>query len=373
MNKLNFLVVDKLNANDDSYKVLLLNKINGDRVFINEVVATVETSKATIDIVSPFEGYINSIQIGIDDFVEPGQKIAIISEDKNQVIDKFDFSENLENNPDYKLKKFTKKALELIYKLNLDINLFDKNDHVTSEDINSYLLMLKADKFDPKEELINIGPDDILLIGGQGTANMLIDLIVSQGRYRIAGIVDPNLLPGTVIDGVKVLGGDELLSNLAASKTINIALSFTALNNLKAREEKYHEFKRLGFCFPVLIHPDASVEKSAFLGEGTIVLAGAIVGSKAQISEINFVNTGSVISHEVVAGLNNHFAPNSTIAGKVIIGKNNLFGMNSSIFMGLTIGNMNIINNGVPLYNSIENFKKIHFDFEVKEINIIKK
>ncbi len=369
------LFVENINANDDYYKVTALFSSEDNLVKAGEIILSLETSKAEFDITAPKEGYLYYLNVKVGDNVRSSQKFAVIvnmpilkgSEIYNKI-----FDSNITPTPDFERDKFTKKAYELILENQLDCSEFSSYDKVTSKDVTDFLSkkteQIRVSSLFESQLNHETSSNNIFLLGGLGTARMLIDLLNSLNTFSISGIIDPGLKKGSEIDGVQVLGGEEVILEMIKNQPLNIALSFTSLSDLNKRMLKYIELKKLGVQFPVLIHPDAIVERSVKLGEGSIVLAGSIIGSHANLGPLNFVNTGSIVSHEVTASCNNHFAPNSTIAGKVSIGANNLFGMNCSVFMGLKIGNNNIVQNGVSLFNSLGNNTRLS-STTIKNIN----
>jgi pyruvate/2-oxoglutarate dehydrogenase complex dihydrolipoamide acyltransferase (E2) component len=56
-------------------------KQEGDRVVAGDIVAELETDKATLEIESPVAGYVKRLLVGQGDAVDPGQAIAEIAED----------------------------------------------------------------------------------------------------------------------------------------------------------------------------------------------------------------------------------------------------------------------------------------------------
>jgi pyruvate/2-oxoglutarate dehydrogenase complex dihydrolipoamide acyltransferase (E2) component len=56
-------------------------KQEGDRVVAGDIVAELETDKATLEIESPVAGYVKRLLVGQGEAVDPGQAIAEIAED----------------------------------------------------------------------------------------------------------------------------------------------------------------------------------------------------------------------------------------------------------------------------------------------------
>jgi sugar O-acyltransferase (sialic acid O-acetyltransferase NeuD family) len=361
MSNYSFVLIERLDANSEDYSLHLDRTLDGSYINEGSIIGAVETSKTLVDLIAPASGYVFFRLTDKSSTVVPGDIVAVLSPKllaKDAVETLFnEYTSQAISTPKISSNtRFSKKASELMSKLNLSEDLFARFTIVTEDvvlrvanEVNSSLDSTKPSiirkKFDNK---------DLLLIGAGGTAVMIADLLKSTG-YIPVGIIDNKVSNGSIVNGIEVVGSDLDLEDYFDKGIRNVVLSFTSITSLNKRLIQWGILKKIGFSFPVFIHKDSSVEKSAHLDEGTIVLAGGIVGSCASLSSINFVNTGAVISHEARVGVNNHFAPNCTIAGRVQIGSNNVFGMCSTVFMDLQIGSSNIIQNGANIFTSIDN------------------
>lgn len=72
-------------------------------------------------------------------------------------------------------------------------------------------------------------------------------------------------------------------------------------------------------------------------GPGSVVLAGSIVNSGADISEGVIVNCGAIVEHGCRIGAYSHVAPGAVIAGDVELGADVWIGANATVLQGLSI------------------------------------
>lgn len=122
----------------------------------------------------------------------------------------------------------------------------------------------------------------IPLIGfGAGShARVLLEIMVAEGRYEIAGLLDADsALHGHMSGGVGVLGGDELLETLIARGICHAFMGLGSVADTRLRQRIFEQAKAAGLQFVSVIHPSAVIAPSAQLGEGCAVLAGAVVGT----------------------------------------------------------------------------------------------
>lgn len=90
--------------------------------------------------------------------------------------------------------------------------------------------------------------------------------------------------------------------------------------------------------FPVLMHPNISISKSAKIGEGTVVMSGVSINSEANIGKHCIINTNASIDHECVIENYVHISPNAALAGHVEVGEGTHIGIGTSIIQGIKIG-----------------------------------
>jgi acetyltransferase-like isoleucine patch superfamily enzyme len=200
-----------------------------------------------------------------------------------------------------------------------------------------------------------ITPRSLLIVGAGGHARVLIDLLDASGQYDVVGLVDSHLPAGSLVNGFPVLGPDssEHLQSLAAQGIELATNAVGGINDRALRSSVCSRIQSAGFLLPVLVHPSATVDRSAHLGAGTQVLAGAYVGAGAQIGADCIVNTHAVVSHDCVLGDHVTVSPGAMLAGGVRVGANTLIGMGATVYLGLTIGSRVVVANGAAVFADV--------------------
>ena len=134
-------------------------------------------------------------------------------------------------------------------------------------------------------------------------------------------------------------------------------------DNLAARWKVFRWGLEKGFDFPNLIHPRASVDASASLGKGNIILANATIDYEVEIEDVNYFDIGCLISHNNTIGNNNFITTGSATAGNVKFGNNNFVGMHSTFTDHVVVGNenffsaKNLVNRNIPDKRKIVTFQ----------------
>ena len=118
--------------------------------------------------------------------------------------------------------------------------------------------------------------------------------------------------------------------------------------------------KKKGFKFPSIISPLAYVSHKAKVGEGTIIMHGAIVNSGAIIGKNCIVNSKSLVEHDAIVGNNSHLSTRSTLNGGVTLGKNCFVGSHAIIKQGVSVGKNTFINANLFIDKNIKYNSKIY-------------
>lgn len=192
----------------------------------------------------------------------------------------------------------------------------------------------------------------IVLIGGGGHCKVIIDIIKNIREYDIVGITEKKIDADKVLD-VPIIGDDNVLKNTYKSGVEYAFISLGAIDNVKLREKLYKKVKNIGFKVPKLIHKSAVVSPYAKIGEGTCVMAGAVINAGVKVGNNSIINTGSIIEHDCIIGDNVQISPGAILAGNIKVKNNSLIGMGSNIIQGVTIGENVTIGAGAVVINDI--------------------
>jgi acetyltransferase EpsM len=196
-------------------------------------------------------------------------------------------------------------------------------------------------------------PSALIIFGGGGHGKTIIDLVRSLGTYRIVGIIDDTLPPGSEVIGVPVLGG---AASLVEWRVRGIRMAVNAvggIGNVAVRIKVFEMLEKAGFVCPVLVHPSAVVERSARLDPGVQVCALVYVGSDARIGYGTLINTGAIVHHDCAIGKVVNLSPGATLAGNVHVENHAQIGMRATINMKITIGEGAMLGNGCTVKKDV--------------------
>jgi sugar O-acyltransferase (sialic acid O-acetyltransferase NeuD family) len=182
----------------------------------------------------------------------------------------------------------------------------------------------------------------ILLIGGGGHSRSCIDVIESERKYRILGIVERSVKNQNPVLGYDLLGIDEDLPKLIKNCQ-NALITVGQIKSAELRKKIYSNLKELGAKLPVIISPKAHVSKHIQIDEGTILMHGVIINAGASIGKNCIINSQALIEHDSVVESNCHISTGVKVNGSVFVGKETFIGSGSVIYDSVHIGEKCII------------------------------
>jgi sugar O-acyltransferase (sialic acid O-acetyltransferase NeuD family) len=171
--------------------------------------------------------------------------------------------------------------------------------------------------------------EKIVLIGGGGHCNSVIDVIELENKYEIIGIVDDNeSLIGKDILGYKVIGTDKDLPNIFESCK-NAVITVGQITLESVRVKIFQQLKEIGFQLPVIVSPLAYISRSSNIGEGTVIMHHSLLNSNSKVGANCIINTKALIEHDAVVGDNCHISTGAILNGGTVVKDNTFFGSNA--------------------------------------------
>lgn len=191
----------------------------------------------------------------------------------------------------------------------------------------------------------------VFIWGAKGHALVLVDILVKR-NIEVVHFFD-NDSSIKELRGRSVLGGwDAFLKwNKHCKEKYGFAIAIGGDN--KGRYELQEKIKAFGHIPVQIIHSSAIIESSVVIGEGSHILAGAIICSDVRIGQAVIVNTGAQINHESVIEDGAHIMSGVTIAGCVTVKKFANVGSNATVFPRITIGELSYLGAGSVANQSI--------------------
>ncbi len=192
----------------------------------------------------------------------------------------------------------------------------------------------------------------LLLIGGGGHCHACIDVIESEQKHRIAGIVLPTRGDHADVMGYPIIGADEDLPALL-TKTPKAIVTVGQIKSAAVREKLFELLKTHGADLPIIQSPFSYCSKHALIGEGTILMHGSLVNAGAQVGANCIINSQALIEHDVEIADHCHISTGAKVNGSVRIGKGTFVGSGSIVKEGVKIGAAVVVGTGQLILNDV--------------------
>jgi sugar O-acyltransferase (sialic acid O-acetyltransferase NeuD family) len=183
----------------------------------------------------------------------------------------------------------------------------------------------------------------ILLIGNAVTAQILYSYIRPDPRYKIVALaVDDAYLSNGGIEGVPSVGLSLMQVSFPPEKyRLMMAIGYSNLN--KTRESLFLRLKGMGYAIETYVHPNACIYTDHSLGEGSVILPGAIIEPHVRVGANTMIWCNVTLAHHSVVSENCWIAAGTVISGQAKVLRNTFVGVNATVVNEVTVGEYNIV------------------------------
>ncbi|MDH4341402.1 MAG: NeuD/PglB/VioB family sugar acetyltransferase [Thermoleophilia bacterium] len=350
--------VPLVNPNEPEVQVIAVAVEAYSQISSGDVLCTVETSKATVDVESPYDGWVGEIGVVVDGRATAGDLVCEIFDARPEPATKGSSTEAPSTRPAG--VRLTRKAEKLALEEGIDLSTLPTGRFLTESDIEALIGRgREAETIDPAI-VGRVGDRSVVVFGAGGLAKSLIELMRAVGDFEPICVLNDHPDRVSEVLGVPVLGGREYLEPL---RGLGVSYAVNAVGAVRRIEDRIgisELLEEAGFELPALVDPAAYVAPSAMLSPGAQVFAGAAVCSSASIGRHAIVNTNAVVSHDCVIGDFVHVAPGALLAGEVEVGRSTLIGMGATAVVYLKIGESVIVGNGAVLNEDVPDGTIVH-------------
>lgn len=187
--------------------------------------------------------------------------------------------------------------------------------------------------------------EDLILVGGGGHCQSVIDVIEAGGQFRVAGIVDAPEKVGTTVCGYPVIATDDDLPVLVQTYRYFL-VTVGQINSGATRTRLFHRINQLGGILPTVIAATAYVSRHATVGAGTVVMHRAFVNAGARVGANTIINTAALVEHDAQIGDFCHISTGAIINGTCVVGDGCFVGSNAVLVQGIRLSPGGVIGAG---------------------------
>lgn len=163
----------------------------------------------------------------------------------------------------------------------------------------------------------------VIIIGASGHGKVVADTILQSGD-QVRGFLDDNPELGESFIGFPVLGTVDQFVDYTDAKFV------VAIGSAKIRENIVEKLD--GVTWYTAIHPRAIISPlETSIGEGTVVMAEAVINAGTKIGNHCIINTGAVVEHDNRIEDFVHISVGAKLAGTVHVGKGTWIGIGATV------------------------------------------
>ena len=186
---------------------------------------------------------------------------------------------------------------------------------------------------------------DIIIIGAGGHAKVVADIACKLG-HNVLGFLDDNDSTPAKILGFDYLGCIDKCTSFGSDVEFVVGIGD---NNTRQKIVNKYDLK-----YAFLVHPSAQIGLEVSIGDGTVVMANAVVNSDTTVGKHCILNSGCIVEHDNVIADFVHLSPNATLCGRVSVGERTWIGAGATVKNGVAVcGDCVVGTGGVVVKNIV--------------------
>ena len=161
-------------------------------------------------------------------------------------------------------------------------------------------------------------PNNLILVGGGGHCQSVIDVIEAEGTWNIVGILDVAHKVGKRVLGYEIIGTEAQVPSLIKEHFFLVTVG--QIRTSEPRRRLFQLIGQAGGTFPTITSPHAYVSPHATLGEGSIIMHQALVNAGTSVGVNSIINSQALIEHGTRIGSHCHIATGAILNGDCQVG-----------------------------------------------------
>jgi sugar O-acyltransferase (sialic acid O-acetyltransferase NeuD family) len=196
--------------------------------------------------------------------------------------------------------------------------------------------------------------EDLVILGAGGMSREIADAVADinrvERRWNLLGFLDDDAAKhDKIVAGLPVLGPIDCARQHAAHYIVGVARVGDPWRRRRIVERLALPRER----FATIIHPSATISRSATIGVGTAILQNAVVTTDVVIGDHVLIHYNATISHDAVIEDFVTMAPGSLIAGSVRLCAGVYLGAGSQVINDVTVNEAAVVGLGAIVIRDV--------------------
>ncbi|MBL0598183.1 acetyltransferase [Aeromonas jandaei] len=192
------------------------------------------------------------------------------------------------------------------------------------------------------------------ILGASGHGKVIAEMAELNGFNHI-NFFDDRFPELTQMAHWPVKGGSADL----VTSVLEFDLVVVAIGNNAIRLKKLLWLQQAGAKLKPLVHPKSTVSRYAQLGDGTVVMANAVINAFASVGIGGIINTNASVDHDCLLADGVHISPGANLAGGVRVGEQSWIGIGSQIKQMTCIGKQVTVGAGATVIRDVPDFHTV--------------
>lgn len=183
----------------------------------------------------------------------------------------------------------------------------------------------------------------VILAGNGITAEIVSAYLRQDTRFKVEGFtVDDEFVAKGGIAGYRTVGLSEVVGAFSPdTHRVIMAIGYNDLN--RTRETLFERLKAAGYGIETYIHPDARIYTHQPLGEGSVVLPGAVIEPHARVGANTMIWSNVTLAHHSSVGDHCWVAAGTVVSGQAKILRNTFLGVSCTVVNAVTVEEYNVV------------------------------
>lgn len=186
--------------------------------------------------------------------------------------------------------------------------------------------------------------NDLLIIGAGGHGRVVAEAAELEGQWENIAFLDDRIDVDVVL-GHRIIGRMDEYEKFVGKYKHAIA----CIGDNERRMDLIQKLLKVGYKVPVIIHPRASVSKYCEIGEGSVILAGAVINTGARIGKGCIINIGSCVDHDCIISDGVHICSGAVARSACRIGGLSYIGARALVKPGVILEGKFILQDGTVI------------------------
>ncbi len=180
----------------------------------------------------------------------------------------------------------------------------------------------------------------MILYGASGHGRVIADILRQSGESRVRFWDDS--------PEAAILGYEVAVPEYSTEEEVILAIGSNRVRKMLAA--------RLGIRFGKAIHPSAVIGEYCDVGDGSVVMAGAILNPGTTVGRHCIINTAASVDHDGRIGDYVHISPGVVLTGNVSVGDGAHIGAGAVVIPGTRIGQWAVIGAGAVIIRDVPDY-----------------